>query len=74
MLKVPNAEKLLSALGLAHFLDHLNNHARRLVFGNMINAIGMGLTMTLFMVYLHTVRGFSAGFAGTVLSFMALLS
>lgn len=73
MLKVPNAEKLLSALGLAHFLDHLNNHARRLVFGNMINAIGMGLTMTLFMVYLHTVRGFSAGFAGTVLSFMALI-
>jgi len=73
VLKVPNAEKLLSALGLAHFLDHLNNHARRLVFGNMINAIGMGLTMTLFMVYLHTVRGFSAGFAGTVLSFMALI-
>jgi len=73
MLKVPNAEKLLSALGLAHFLDHLNTHARRLVFGNMINAIGMGLTMTLFMVYLHTVRGFSAGFAGTVLSFMALI-
>jgi MFS family permease len=39
----------------------------------MINAIGMGLTMTLFMVYLHTVRGFSAGFAGSVLSYMALI-
>jgi len=40
----------------------------------MINAAGMGLTMTLFMVYLHTIRGFSAGFAGSVLSFMALVS
>jgi len=68
-----NAEKLSNLLGLDHFLDHLNSHARRLVLGNMINAIGMGLTMTLFMVYLHTVRGFSAGFAGSVLSYMALI-
>jgi MFS family permease len=65
---------MLSALGLDHFLDHLNTHARRLIFGNMINAIGMGLTMTLFMVYLHTIRGFSAGFAGSVLSLMAVIS
>lgn len=70
---MPKANNFLSVLGLNHFLDHLNGHARRLVFGNMINAIGMGLTMTLFMVYLHTIRGFSAGFAGTVLSFMALI-
>lgn len=65
---------MLKALGLDHFLDHLNSHARRLIIGNMINAAGMGLTMTLFMVYLHTIRGFSAGFAGSVLSFMALVS
>lgn len=64
----------LRTIGLDHFLDHLNSHARRLIIGNMINAAGMGLTMTLFMVYLHTVRGFSAGFAGSVLSFMALVS
>lgn len=70
---MPKANNFLSVLGLNHFLDHLNGHARRLVFGNMINAIGMGLTVTLFMVYLHTIRGFSAGFAGTVLSFMALI-
>jgi MFS family permease len=64
----------LRTIGLDHFLDHLNSHARRLIIGNMINAAGMGLTMTLFMVYLHTIRGFSAGFAGTVLSFMAVVS
>lgn len=64
----------LRTIGLDHFLDHLNSHARRLIIGNMINAAGMGLTMTLFMVYLHTIRGFSAGFAGSVLSFMALVS
>ena len=48
----------LRTIGLDHFLDHLNSHARRLIIGNMINAAGMGLTMTLFMVYLHTIRGF----------------
>ena len=65
---------MLKALGLDHFLDHLNGHARRLIFGNMINAIGMGLTMTLFLVYLHTIRGFSGGFSGLVMSFMAVFS
>lgn len=65
---------MLKALGLDHFLDHLNGHARRLVFGNMINAIGMGLTMTLFLVYLKTIRGFSGGFSGLVLSYSALFA
>ena len=65
---------MLKALGLDHFLDHLNAHARRLVFGNMINAIGMGLTMTLFLVYLKTIRGFSGGFSGLVLSYSALFA
>ena len=65
---------MLKALGLDHFLDHLNGHARRLIFGNMINAIGMGLTMTLFLVYLHTIRGFSGGFSGLVMSYMAIFS
>ena len=64
----------LRTIGLDHFLDHLNNHARRLIFGNMINAIGMGLTMTLFLVYLKTIRGFSGGFSGLVLSFEALFA
>jgi MFS family permease len=65
---------MLSALGLDHFLDHLNTHARRLIFGNMINAIGMGLTMTLFLVYLKTIRDFSGGFSGLVMSYMALFA
>lgn len=65
---------MLKALGLDHFLDHLNGHARRLVFGNMINAIGMGLTMTLFLVYLNTIRGFSGGFSGLVMGYCALFA
>lgn len=65
---------MLKVLGLDHFLDHLNGHARRLVFGNMINAIGMGLTMTLFLVYLNTIRGFSGGFSGLVLGYCALFA
>lgn len=65
---------MLKVLGLDHFLNHLNGHARRLVFGNMINAIGMGLTMTLFLVYLKTIRGFSGGFSGLVLSYSALFA
>jgi len=66
--------KAFKVIGLDHFLDHLNAHARRLVFGNMINAIGMGLTMTLFLVYLKTIRGFSGGFSGLVLSYSALFA
>ena len=40
----------------------------------MINAIGMGLTMTLFLVYLNTIRGFSGGFSGLVMSYMAVFA
>jgi MFS family permease len=65
---------VLKALGLDHYLDHLHTHARRLIFGNMINAIGMGLTMTLFLVYLKTIRDFSGGFAGLVMSYGAVFA
>jgi len=65
---------MLKALGLDHYLNHLNTHARRLIFGNMINAIGMGLTMTLFLVYLKTIRDFSGGFSGLVMSYMAIFA
>ena len=65
---------MLKLLGLDQFTDHLNTYARRLIVGNMINAIGMGLTMTLFLVYMHTVRHFSASFAGLMLSFMAIVA
>ena len=40
----------------------------------MINAIGMGLTMTLFLVYLKTIRDFSGGFAGLVMSYGAIFA
>ena len=34
----------------------------------------MGLTMTLFLVYLKTIRDFSGGFSGLVMSYMALFA
>lgn len=64
---------LNSALGLDHFTDHINSYARKLIIGSLINSVGMGLTMTLFLVYLHSIRGFSAGFSGLVLSWMAIM-
>ena len=64
---------MLKLLGLDHFTDHLDKYARRLIVGNMINAVGMGLTMTLFLVYMHTIRGFSCGFSGLLMSLMAVI-
>lgn len=64
---------MLKVLGLDQFTDHLNIYARRLIIGNMINAIGMGLTMTLFLVYMHSIRGFSSGFSGLLMSLMAVI-
>ena len=55
------------------FTGLLNKYSRRLVLGNLINSVGNGLTMSLFMVYLTTVRDFSTTFAGVALSWMAVV-
>jgi MFS family permease len=47
---------------------------RRMLVGIGFNALGGGLTLALFVVYLHQVRGFSLQTAGLVLTFQALLS
>ena len=47
---------------------------RRMLVGVGFNALGGGLTLALFVVYLHQVRGFSLQTAGLVLTFQALLS
>jgi MFS family permease len=63
-------------LPLFHIKDFtglLNTYSRRLVIGNLINSVGNGLTMSLFMVYLTTVRDFSMTFSGFALAWMAVV-
>ena len=58
------------------YFDLLTPTARRLVLGVGFNAIGGGMTMSLLLVYLHDMRGFTTTFGGLLLAwsaFMALL-
>jgi len=58
------------------YFDLLTPKARRLVLGVGFNAIGSGMTMSLILVYLHDMRGFTTTFGGLLLAwsaFMALL-
>lgn len=47
---------------------------RRLLAGVFISAIGTGMTLSLLLVYLHEMRGFSNSFGGFLLSYMALIA
>lgn len=58
------------------YFELLTPKARRLVLGVAFNAIGGGMTMSLLLVYLHDMRGFTTTFGGLLLAwsaFMALL-
>jgi MFS family permease len=58
------------------YFELLTPKARRLVLGVGFNAIGGGMTMSLLLVYLHDMRGFTTTFGGLLLAwsaFMALL-
>lgn len=60
----------------SQYFDLLTPKARRLVLGVAFNAIGGGMTMSLLLVYLHDMRGFTTSFGGLLLAwsaFMALL-
>ena len=47
---------------------------RRLFFGNFLSSLGTGMTLSLLLVYLNSIRGFSTTFGGFLLSFIALIS
>ena len=51
----------------------LNPRLNRVLLGVGLSALGNGLVMALFVVYLHQVRGFELQTAGLVLTFEALL-
>lgn len=56
------------------FATILNPKSRKMVLGICLNAIGGGMTLSLLLVYLHDMRGFSNTFGGLLLSWGALVS
>ena len=56
------------------YFDLLSPKARRLVIGVGFNAIGGGMTMSLLLVYLHDMRGFTTTFGGLLLAWSAAMS
>ncbi|MEY4153044.1 MAG: hypothetical protein RL470_1103, partial [Actinomycetota bacterium] len=52
----------------------LNPTSQRMMTGIALNAIGGGMTLSLLMVYLHDIRGFSNTFNGLALSWGAIVS
>lgn len=56
------------------FTALLNPQSRRIVFGICLNAIGGGMTLSLLLVYLHDMRGFTNTFGGLLLAYGSIVS
>ncbi len=56
------------------FTALLNPQSRKIVFGICLNAIGGGMTLSLLLVYLHDMRGFSNTFGGLLLAYASIVS
>lgn len=54
-------------------LDGIPTPVRKVMYGIALNATGGGLTLSLFMVYLTTIRGISAQTVGLVLAWEAVI-
>jgi MFS family permease len=52
----------------------LNPQSRKIIFGICLNAIGGGMTLSLLLVYLHDMRGFTNTFGGLLLAYGSLVS
>lgn len=50
------------------FTDLLNPISRRIIFGVLLNFVGSGMTLSLLLVYLHDMRGFTNTFGGLLLA------
>jgi MFS family permease len=66
--------KLLDAVVPPGYRATVSGPVRRLYLGTFVSCLGAGLTLSLFVIYLHDVRGFSTGFATSLLALSALLS
>ena len=65
---------ILNSATLREFLDVLNPYSRKMILGVMLSATGTGMTLSLLLVYLHDMRGFTNTFGGFLLSFGAAVS
>lgn len=65
--------QLLSTLLPADFRSSINRPLRLFFTSTFLACIGRGLTLSLFVVYLHNVRGFSTTFSTLLLSAAAIL-
>lgn len=52
----------------------LNPQSKKIVIGICLNAIGGGMTLSLLLVYLHDLRGFTNTFGGLLLGYASLVS
>ncbi len=65
--------KLIESLVPADFRSSVTGPLRRYFTSTFVSCTGQGLTLSLFVVYLHNVRGFSTDFATLLLSVAALV-
>lgn len=65
--------KLVDTLVPVEFRAAIRGPLRRFYLCTFIGCVGNGLTLSLFVVYLHNVRGFSTSFATLLLSLAAVL-
>jgi len=52
----------------------LNPQSRKIIFGICLNAVGGGMTLSLLLVYLHDMRGFTNTFGGLLLAYGSIVS
>lgn len=65
--------KLLDTMAPRDFRASIRGPLRRFYVCTVIQCFGFGLTLSLFVVYLHNVRGFSTSFATLLLALSALI-
>ncbi|MGD0853392.1 MAG: MFS transporter [Acidimicrobiales bacterium] len=65
--------KLIETLVPADFRSSITGPLRRFYIGTFVSCMGSGLTYSLFVIYLHNVRGFSTDFATLLLSAAAIV-
>jgi MFS family permease len=65
--------KLIESLVPADFRSSITRPLRRFYTATFVSCTGNGLTYSLFVIYLHNVRGFSTDFATLLLSAAALV-
>jgi MFS family permease len=65
--------RLFETLIPAGFRSSINRPLRRFYISTFVAAMGSGLTYSLFVIYLHNVRGFSTEFATLLLSAAAIV-